>query len=112
MKQYTPAPFDEKNLSTDWIEELFDDNNCVQDARKAVGFFEGHALEVHWQDNRLTLILHATDSKQQDYAERLHRRLHELFADDYNAHIRFTSQRGLVETESTMLEAEFYFEVV
>ena len=33
-----PAPLDEKNVTTDWIEEVFDDCNCTRNGSVYTGF--------------------------------------------------------------------------
>lgn len=52
-KELIPAPFDEKNVSTDWIQDVFDNQSCVWNGQKAIGFINNHPVLVAWSDNIL-----------------------------------------------------------
>ena len=48
------APFDGKNVTTDWIEDVFDNQTCLFGNKKnAIGFINGEAVLVAWSDNIL-----------------------------------------------------------
>jgi hypothetical protein len=47
------APLDGKNVTTDWIEEVFDFNSVVWNGNKCVGFIKGTPVLATWEDNRL-----------------------------------------------------------
>lgn len=49
-----PAPLDEKNVTTDWIEELFDDQSALYGKNKMLGFMAGAAVQASWEGNVLT----------------------------------------------------------
>ena len=51
-----PAPLDEKNVTTDWIEELFDDYNCIWGGKSddvAIGFRDGYPFKASVSDNTI-----------------------------------------------------------
>lgn len=48
-----PAPLDEKNVTTDWIEELFDDQSALYGKDKMLGFMNGAAVQASWSGNLL-----------------------------------------------------------
>lgn len=52
-KELIPAPFDEKNVSTDWIRDVFDNQSCVWNKQTAIGFINDHPVLVTWDDNIL-----------------------------------------------------------
>ncbi len=54
MEKLIPAPLDEKNVTTDWIEELFDDQNAIHGRHKMLGFMNSAVMLVTWHDNVLT----------------------------------------------------------
>ena len=60
------APIDEKNVCTDWIEDVFDDNNCIWGKKSAVGYFKGEPVVVTWEGNvlywRFPIISHLENS--------------------------------------------------
>ena len=47
------APLDEKNVTTDWIEELFDDQSALYGKDKMLGFMAGAAMQASWSGNML-----------------------------------------------------------
>ncbi len=58
-KQFIPAPIDGKNLTTDWIEEIFDDYSCLVHGHTFVGFVDGVVCHctycanfILWQVNK------------------------------------------------------------
>ena len=52
-KELIPAPFDEKNVSTDWIQDVFDNQSCVWNKQTAIGFINNNPVLVTWDDNIL-----------------------------------------------------------
>jgi hypothetical protein len=46
------APIDEKNVSTDWIEDVF--NSCVRCDKQFVGFIDDAPVYVSWERNHLS----------------------------------------------------------
>lgn len=48
-----PAPLDEKNVTTDWIEELFDDQSALYSKGKRLGFMAGAVMQAEWYFNVL-----------------------------------------------------------
>ena len=48
------APIDEKNVFTDWIEDVFDNLNCVQNGRQALGFINDDPVYAYWEKNCIT----------------------------------------------------------
>ena len=52
-KELIPAPFDEKNASTDWIQNVFDNQSCVWNKQMAIGFINNNPVLVTWDDNIL-----------------------------------------------------------
>lgn len=52
-KNLIPAPFDEKNASTDWIQDVFDNESCVWNDKTAVGFINDNPAIVAWSGNIL-----------------------------------------------------------
>ena len=53
-KKLVPAPLDGKNVTTDWIEELFDDQTVLYATGKRLGFIAGAAVLASWKENVLT----------------------------------------------------------
>jgi hypothetical protein len=49
-----PAPIDEKNVCTDWIEEIFDYQSCLRYKKRAVGFVDEEPVIASWEGNLLT----------------------------------------------------------
>lgn len=52
-KKLIPAPLDDKNVTTDWIEELFDDQSALYSKDKLFGFMAGAAMQASWSSNEL-----------------------------------------------------------
>ena len=47
------APIDEKNVCTDWIEDVFDNQSCVQNGRQALGFINDAPVYAYWENNTI-----------------------------------------------------------
>lgn len=52
-KKLTPAPLDEKNVTTEWIETMFDDQSALYGKNKMLGFMAGAAMQASWAGNML-----------------------------------------------------------
>ena len=50
-EELIPAPVDNKNVATDWIEDIFDFQTCVRNKKTAVGFIADEPAIVSWADN-------------------------------------------------------------
>ena len=48
-----PAPIDNKNVMTDWIEEIFDFQTAVRRKKTMVGFIADEPAVARWNDNVL-----------------------------------------------------------
>lgn len=46
-----PAPIDGKNVTTDWIEDIFDMADFTRDGKCMVGFVSHYPVLVAWSDN-------------------------------------------------------------
>lgn len=57
-KNLIPAPIDNKNVTTDWIEEVFDFQTCLYNKNKAVGFIDNEPVLATWQNNILLWNFH------------------------------------------------------
>lgn len=79
----TPAPFDEKNACTDWIDDMMDSGQCVWSKNKFTGFFGGHVvygyisgnMVVFWSTNPSSYImveLHNIWDSQKDMAAEIY----------------------------------------
>jgi hypothetical protein len=49
----TPAPLDGKNVTTDWIEELFDEQSALYGKQRLVGFVSRATVLCSWTFNSL-----------------------------------------------------------
>lgn len=72
MNKIIAAPIDEKNVSTDWIEDVFDGQRCVQNDNGMVGFIDGCPTYVFWRSNLLFWIL------KEDFPSDLGKTMNEL----------------------------------
>ena len=52
-KELIPAPIDEKNVTSDWIECVFDNQSCVWGKKSAVGYINGEPVIAAWDSNML-----------------------------------------------------------
>jgi hypothetical protein len=48
-----PAPLDQKNVTTDWIESIFDDWHLAYGIHRVVGFVAGCIVDAKWHENVL-----------------------------------------------------------
>lgn len=49
-----PALLNEKDVTTDWIDSVFDSPNLIYDTRKVVGFIKGCVVMASWSYNVVT----------------------------------------------------------
>ena len=49
-----PAPIDEKNVTTDWLESIFDYDCFARDVRTMIGIIKHCVVKVSWDYNRIT----------------------------------------------------------
>ena len=52
-KKLIPAPLDNKNVTTDWIEEIFDFQTCIYGKKMAVGFIADEPVIAAWTVNTI-----------------------------------------------------------
>jgi len=53
MKKLIPAPIDEKNVTTDWIEEIFDNGDCARYLNRRTGFVFGSVCSCIYKGNHI-----------------------------------------------------------
>ena len=53
-----PAPIDEKNVSTDWIDAVFDGMNYVSNGNQMAGYVKDSLVSCSWHDNRIEWVAH------------------------------------------------------
>lgn len=58
--KFEPVPIDEKNITTDWIDSLFDDDEFVMQHGEWLGWIEGCPMRVTTSGNVATF--HALDN--------------------------------------------------
>lgn len=56
-KKAIPALMDEKDVTTDWIENVFDDWNLAYSTRKVAGFISDCVVLAKWSQNEITWIV-------------------------------------------------------
>jgi len=79
-KKLIPAPFDEKNITTDWIEELFDDQSALYGKHKMLGFMAGAAVLASWSGNCLTWnVLDSPSTSRMEAIKKLRERYWERY---------------------------------
>lgn len=66
-KERIPAPVDGKNVDTDWIETIFDNDGFARDARLMVGMINHCVVQVSWNVNTMLWQV----SKELGYGEPL-----------------------------------------
>ena len=53
-KELIPAPIDNKNVTTDWIEDVFDNQSCIWGKKNsAVGYINEEPVIAAWDRNLL-----------------------------------------------------------
>ena len=52
-----PAMLDEKNVTTDWIEEIFDDWQLAHGQHRLVGFICGCVMSARWYRNMVEWLV-------------------------------------------------------
>ena len=56
-KNLIPAPIDDKNITTDWIEEIFDDQSALRSKHGFMGFIAGVGVVCYIKGNKLQWML-------------------------------------------------------
>lgn len=52
-KKLIPAPLDEKSVTTDWIEAMFDEQSALYGKHQMLGFMAGAVMQASWSGNKL-----------------------------------------------------------
>lgn len=96
-----PAPIDEKNVCTDWIEEVFDNLRHVESGKQAVGFVNDAPVYVSWYENQMTfLVVEHHINRYEETRDEIAKRLKELFIGEDDApsglNVRLTTGRNFV----------------
>ena len=47
------APIDGKNVSTEWLYEIFDDFEAVRSGKQIIGYVCGDPVYAYWEDNKI-----------------------------------------------------------
>lgn len=48
-----PAPIDGKNVTTDWIEDIFDSQMCLYGKNSRLGYINDEVVLARWEENKL-----------------------------------------------------------
>lgn len=106
-KKLIPAPIDGKNVTSDWIDEIFDDGNCTRGGRNMVTGFIGGSVCCCWITGHLIFWQIA-----QDFANNagccydlLLKRL-KKHDDDENLVVKYDTS---MKKEKLLLLQKFYF---
>lgn len=75
-----PAPLDEKNVTTDWIEEMFDDQSALYGKNGMLGFVDGAAVLASWSAH--ILMWKVLDGDSHEAIMRLIERYEERYPDE------------------------------
>lgn len=101
-----PAPIDEKNITTDWIEDIFEFSSCAQNGNKYVGFINDAPVMCVVEGNSLIwkLITNYSFSWHiQPALEELEKRLR-VVDDNDRIHVDYTKSH-----DGTMIMQSFYW---
>lgn len=99
-----PAPIDEKNIISDWIdEELLD--GCSQYGREYLGWFGGHPVYAKVQNDGKLMVKMIDGSSIQPIIMAI-QRLFDTNPDNNNIYIHFQTPYGAV---TNWVKAAFYF---
>lgn len=99
-----PAPIDEKNIISDWIDgELLDD--CSQRGCEYLGWFEEHPVYAKVQNDGKLMIKMVDGSSAQPIITAI-LRLFDANPDNNNIYIHFQAPYGVV---TNWVKAAFYF---
>ncbi len=100
-KKLIPAPIDEKNITSDWIEEIFDNYTCTWRKDCAVGFINNVAVMAAWSSNILMWKFMEEANLEESYA---------VLKDRLS---RYDGQTSVIEKKrrvGNMLIQQFFFE--
>ena len=88
MKKYRELAFvNEKDVTTDWMESVFDSADVVRDGRKMVGFINHCVVVASWENNVITWEVIAQPLTDYCYATLLlEQRLKEFETDEQNVY--------------------------
>lgn len=99
-----PAPIDEKNIISDWIEEELLDG-CSQYGREYLGWFEGHPVYAKVQNDGKLMIKMVDGSSTRPIITAI-QRLFDTNPDNNNIYIHFQTPYG---ADANWVKAAFYF---
>ena len=111
MEQYrklTSAPIDEKNVTSDWIARIFDNEDYVENGDKFVGFVKGYAVSCHYWKNHLYWGVFkdfAIPRELNEVRDELERRLKTLEDEDEDGNV-FSIRERLFDNA---ISQSFYF---
>jgi hypothetical protein len=92
------APIDGKNVSIDWIDEIFDGCFCTMCGRQAVGFVLENPVYVYWENNQIFwkpvdgLSAKKTITEIKDRLKYLEDNQNDLFSEIYVVNDTYISQ--------------------
>lgn len=52
-----PALINEKDVTTDWMESVFDSDNLVRDTRLVIGLLNHCVVQATWNENSITWLI-------------------------------------------------------
>ena len=86
-KNLIPAPIDDKNITTDWIEEIFDDQSALRSKHGFMGFIAGVGVVCYIKGNKLQWMLihggyYESESDRCKALDTLYKRLQEKDKDN------------------------------
>ena len=102
------APIDEKNVCSDWINEVFDDCECVESQKKSLckvcGFIGGELVECTYNfgHNEIVWYLYTLYSKLDETKSELLKRLQRYEGDESDLFSEITDNE-------TSISQRFYF---
>lgn len=86
-KNLIPAPIDDKNITTDWIEEIFDDQSALRSKHGFMGFIAGVGVVCYIKGNKLQWMLihggyYESENDRRKALDTLYKRLQEKDKDN------------------------------
>lgn len=109
-RRLIPAPVDDKNITTDWIEEVFDDQSALRSKHGFMGFIADVGVVCYINGNKLQWMLihggyHDSENDRRKALDTLYKRLQEKDKDNEEYDITTEYYRiGLIG-----LSQSFYF---